>query len=103
MSWGTYYKFNGYLSHISKHELDIKVEECDETIRQIFSEIIAYMAMTPPLYAKDCEGEEYPWVEHIANQARQYQEELEEAIALRARLQDCLETLLEHPEDVSEG
>ena len=103
MTWGTCYQYDGYLLHISKHELGDKVDECNETIRRIFSELIAYMAMTPPLYAKDCEGEEYPWVEHIANQARQYQEELEEAIALRTRLQDCLETLDEHPENVTEG
>ena len=103
MSWGTYYKYDGYLLRISKNELGDKVDECDETISRIFCEIIAYMAMTPPLYAKDCEGEEFPWVEHIVSQVKQYQEELEEAIALRTRLQDCLETLLEHPENVTEG
>lgn len=48
MSWGTYYKYNGYLRYISKHELDDKVDECNETIRRVFQEIIAYMAMTPP-------------------------------------------------------
>lgn len=103
MSWGTYYKYNGYLSHIGKHELDLKIEECNETVARVFREILAYMAMTPPLYAKDCEGEEYPWAEHVANLARQYQEELEEAIVLRTSLCDCKETLLEHPEEVTEG
>ena len=103
MSWGTYYKYDGYLRYISKHELDDKVDECDETIRRVFQEIIAYMAMTPPLYAKDCEGEEYPWVEHNVHQARQYQEELEEAIALRTRLHDGLEILNENPQNVTEG
>ena len=103
MSWGTYYKYDGYLSRIGKNELDLKIEECNETVARVFREILAYMAMTPPVYAKDCGGEEYPWAEHIANQVRQYQEELEEAIALRARIYDCQETLAEHPEEVTEG
>ena len=103
MSWGTYYKYDGYLSRIGKHELDLKVEECNETVARIFREILAYMAMTPPVYAKYSNGEEYPWAEQVASLACQYQEELEEAIALRTRIYDCQETLAEHPEEVTEG
>ena len=103
MSWGTYYNYDGYLSRIGKNELDQKIEECNETVARVFREIIAYMAMTPPTYAKDGDGEEYPWAEYVANQAHQFQEELEEAIALRARLYDCQETLHEYPEKVTEG
>ncbi len=51
MSWNTYYKFDGYLSRISKHEIDDKIEECTETIDRIFREILAYMAMKPPVMA----------------------------------------------------
>ena len=28
MSWGTYYKHEGYLSHIGKNEIENKREEC---------------------------------------------------------------------------
>ncbi|MBR4415629.1 MAG: hypothetical protein IKS67_02580 [Victivallales bacterium] len=61
------------------------------------------MAMKPPVYAKDSENEKYPWAEHIAMQIKQYQDELEENIALRTHLYDCQETMQEYPKDVTEG
>lgn len=103
MSWGTYYKHNGYLSRIGKDDIEEEIDECNENIARIFREILAAMAMTPPAYAKDCEGNEYPWAEHIALKVKEYQEELEDAISLRTRLYDCREVLREHPEDVEEG
>ncbi|MBR4901825.1 MAG: hypothetical protein IKZ46_12880 [Victivallales bacterium] len=52
MSWGTYYKYHGYLIRIAKNELDEKIEECTENIERIFREILAYMAMKPPSMPK---------------------------------------------------
>ena len=101
MSWGTCYKYHGYLIRITKNELDEKIEERTENIERIFREILAYMAMKPPVYAKDCENEKYPWAEHIAMQIKQYKDELEENIALRTHLYDCKETMQEYPEDVT--
>lgn len=103
MSWGTYYRHEGYLSRIGKDEIEEQIDECDGNIARIFREMLALMAMTPPAYAKDCEGNEYPWAEHIAQLAKNYQEELEDAIALRTRLYDCQEVMREHPENVEEG
>lgn len=103
MSWGTYYKHSGYLSRIGKNDIEEEIDECNDTIARVFRELLALMAMTPPAYAKDCEGNEYPWSEHIAQLAKNYQEELEDAISLRTRLFDCQEAMREHPEDVEEG
>ena len=53
MSWGTYYQYNGYLSHIGKNEIDSKREECNSVNDMLWREILAYMASTPPATAKD--------------------------------------------------
>ena len=100
MSWGTCYKYEGYLLRINKNEIDDKIDECNEDIERIFREILAYMAMTPPIEAKDCEGNEYPWPEELASLVKRYQDEVEEALVLRTHLYDCKETLDEHPENV---
>ena len=78
----------------------IKIDECNEEVGRIFREILAYMAMTPPIEAKDCEGNEYPWPEELASLVKRYQDEVEEALVLRTHLLDCKETLDEHPENV---
>ena len=103
MSWGTYYKYDGYLSRIGKDQIDEEIDERESDNRRIFAEMLAYMAMTPPAYAKDCEGHEYPWPEYIAAKMRQFQEELQDNCFLLARLHDCREVLREHPENVEEG
>ena len=100
MSWGTIYKYEGYLLRITQNEIDDKIDECNENVERIFREILAYMAMTPPINAKDGEDYEYPWAEHLAMLIKRYQDELEEAITLRTHLYDCKETLDEHPENV---
>ena len=103
MSWGTYYKHEGYLSHIGKHEIESKREECQNINDMIWREILAYMASTPPATAKDAEGNEYPWPEFIAMKVREMREEIEGNAGLTARLDDCAESMEEHPEDVTEG
>ena len=103
MAWGTYYKFEGYLSHISKSQLESKLEECQQINDMLWREILAYMAATPPATAKDCEGEEYPYPEYLAMKIRELREEIEENATLMARINDCLEAMRENPENVTEG
>ena len=103
MSWGTYYKHEGYLSRISKSQIDEEIEEHEADNRRIYAEMLAYMAQTPPAYAKDCEGREYPWNEFLLQKMRQFQEELEENLHLLCRLRQCREALRKNPEDVEEG
>ena len=52
MSWGTYYKHEGYLSRIGKNEIPGKLEACREENDLLWSEITAYMASTPPACAR---------------------------------------------------
>ena len=103
MAWGTYYKFEGYLSRISKSQLGSKLEECQRINDMLWREILAYMAATPPATAKDCEGEEYPYPEYLAMKIRELREEIEENATLMARINDCLEAMRENPENVTEG
>ena len=103
MSWGTYYKHDGYLSHIGKHEIESKREECQRISDMLWREILAYMATTPPATAKDDEGNEYPWPEFIAMKVREMREEIEGNAGLTARLDDCAEAMEDDPENVTEG
>ena len=103
MAWGTYYKFDGYLSRISKSQLENKLEECQRINDMLWREILAYMAATPPATAKDCEGEEYPYPEYLAMKIRELREEIEENATLMARINDCLEAMRENSENVTEG
>lgn len=103
MSWGTYYKHEGYLSHIGKSRIDAEIKEREDDNRRIYAEITAFMAMTPPAYAKEDHGNEYPWAEFIAEKMNEYREALERNCFLLARLHDCRDTLREHPENVEEG
>ena len=103
MAWGTYYKFEGYLSRISKCQLENKLEECQRINDMLWREILAYMAATPPVSAKDCEGSEYPYTEFLAMKVQELREEIEENATLMARLNDCLDAMRENPENVTEG
>ena len=103
MSWGTSYMCEGYLSHIGKRDINSKREECKKINDMMWSEILAYMAMTPPVYAKDDEGNEYPWAEFVAMKLRGFRDEIEENDMLIARLDDCEEAMHDNPDNVTEG
>ena len=103
MSWGTSYMYEGYLSHIGKRDINSKREECKKINDMMWSEILAYMSMTPPVYAKDDEGNEYPWAEFVAMKLRGFRDEIEENDMLIARLDDCEEAMHEDPDNVIEG
>ena len=103
MSWGTYYKYEGYLSRIGKNEIPSKREECQNINDMLWREITAYMASTPPATAKDIEGNEYPWPEFVAMKVRELREEIENNARMLVRLDDCAEAMRENPENVTEG
>lgn len=73
-------------SRIGKKQIDSKREECQRINDMLWREILAYMAMTPPTTAKDCEGSEYPWAEFIAMKVESLREKIEESNMLIARL-----------------
>ena len=103
MSFGTYYTYEGYLSRISKKDLDEKYQECKELNDMFWNQILAMCAMTPPAYAKSEEGHEYPWSEYLDMKLREFREEIEDNCRLMERIDDCKEVLEENPENVTEG
>ena len=103
MGWGTYYKHDGYLSHIGKNEIENKREECLRINDMLWREILAYMASTPPAMMKSDEGIEYPWQEFIAMKIRDFRDEIEDNARLMTHLDDCIEAMEENPENVTEG
>ena len=103
MSFGTYYKYEGYLSRIGKRELDEKYEECEHMNEMMWNQILAMCAMTPPVYAKSEVGTEYPWAEYLDMKLRDFKEEMEENYRLMERISACKEVLEENPENVTEG
>lgn len=103
MSWGTYYKYDGYLSRISKRELESKLDELHTINNDMWSELLAYMAATPPVTMENEEGDKYPYQEFITGKWKEFKNEIEENERLISKIEDCLETLQEHPEQVTEG
>lgn len=103
MSWGTHYKYTGYLSRIGKDAISDKREELERINELMWQEILAYMASTPPASQRDAEGNEYPWQEFIVMKVRRYREELEDNIRLLERLDNCEEAIEDDPENVTEG
>ena len=100
MGWGTMYKHTGYLSHVYKHEIDGKYDDCQRINDMIWREILAYMSQTPPAMMTAGEGEEYPWPEFIAMKVNEYRHDLEENIKLMAQIDECRDVMAEHPDDV---
>ena len=69
----------------------------------MWREILAYMAMTPPAFAKDDEGNEYLRAEFVAMTLHEYRNEIEENNMLIARLDDREESMRDNPDNVKEG
>lgn len=103
MSWGVYYKYDGYLSHLSKNELESELEKLKKVNDLMWREMLAYMAATPPDMSKDIEGEEYPTPEFFAVKIKDYRDTIEENMDTIIHIEDCLETMKDNPEDVTEG
>ena len=102
MSWGTYYKHEGYLSHIYKNEVEEKIEEYEEDRERLYETLLSYMSQTPPAVYK--EGDyECPYAEFLVSKLKEIREELEEAQNMLCRLYECREVMRESPSDVSEG
>lgn len=103
MSWGTYYTYDGYLSHIGKDEVEHRIEENKACIDLIFRELLAYASSTPPAEAEDDEGNKMPYPEFIASKIKAYKDDLEEYYWELHHLQDCEEAKADKPESVTEG
>lgn len=102
MSWGTIYKHEGYLIRIRKDEVENRINKCNQNIENTWQKILAYMAATPPAYAKTEDGVEYPYPEYLTELLEDLKDYLEGEVALRQRLEDCNEAMKEDPDNVTE-
>lgn len=103
MSWGTYYTYDGYILRVGKNELKEKYEDLKDDNDTLWNEILQRIAMTPPQSIKDCEDNDMDYVDYMSNHIKYLRQQIEENNFLMARIDDCLETLQEHPDKVSEG
>ena len=103
MSWGTYYTYDGYLSHIGKDEIPVRMEEAKDFVDSMWREILAYASATPPAEIPDDEGNNMPYAEFIASKINSYRKELEEQYWEINHMQDCEEAKQDKPESVTEG
>ena len=103
MSWGTYYKHEGYLSRTGKGDIDDEIKACNETIDSIFMKLGMLCAATPPATVPDSEGNSMLYHEWLQDQLQHMRIVLEDAISLRTRCYDCKDAMTENPENVTEG
>lgn len=103
MSWGTYYTYDGYLIRLGKNELESKYDDLKDDNDTLWNEILQRIAMTPPISIKDCEDNDMDYVEWMSNHIKYLRTQMEENCFLMARISDCLETMREHPDKVTEG
>ena len=103
MSWGTYYTYDGYILRVGKNSLEEKLNDLKDDNDTLWNEILQRIAMTPPLSIKDCENNDMDYVDYMSNHIKNLRNQIEENVSLMARINDCLETLHENPENVTEG
>lgn len=103
MSWGTAYTYEGYLIRLGKNELREKLDDLKDDNDTLWNEILQRIAATPPVIIKDDAGNDYEYITWMSEHIKQLRTELEDNVSLMARIQDCLETMEEHPERVTEG
>ena len=105
MSWGTNYKYEGFISRVGINELEQKLEETHTSLNGIREEMIALMAMSPPAngMVEDEDGGKILWPQYVVRRLNCRWEELEELMCCSGRLQQALEVKKYEPENISEG
>lgn len=105
MSWGTNYKYEGFICRVGMNELEQKLEETHTSLNGIRDEMIALMAMSPPAngIVEDEDGEKVHWTQYVVRRLNCLWEELEKLMCCSVRLQQALEVKKYEPENISEG
>lgn len=108
MSHRIHYTYEGRISSRTCSTLQEDLEDLQEINGRLWDELLGYMVATPPAYAKyqDEADKAYgsmPYPEFAASKLRELRQEIEGNLAEIIRIQECLEVLAGHPENVTEG
>lgn len=103
MSWGTSYKYEGYLSRVGANELEEVLEEHKEDADSLWKTLIAYASATPADSNKDEDYKNVPYPEFIVERFRVLRNEMEEHYYMINHISDCLDKYRSKPEDIQEG
>lgn len=95
MSRDAYYRFDEFHSQMNKDELKEKKFEYQCINNRLWSEILAYMAATPPVMMKNDDDKEYPYPEYLLMKLHELRDEIESNVILIARLEDRLDSMCE--------
>ena len=102
MGFGTFYKFDGYLDDMHINELEDKLIDLKDDNDTMWNEILQYISATPPINIPDDEGNPMSFIEYMSCHIKYLRSQIEENDELITRINDCLETKREHPENVKE-
>lgn len=105
MSWGTYYKYDGYVRGVGKNDLAGKIEECDEHLEQCYRQLLAIMAMNAPASGVvELLGEEpIFWNDYVTLRLNEIRVSIEDLTNLKICARQALEAMSENSELVEEG
>jgi hypothetical protein len=102
MSYGVYYKYDGFINHMSKDRLkDARAKaqkECDD----IWNELTAMCIATPPATVTE-DGVEYLYSAYLPKYIRDLRDRLAENKLLIHHIDDCLDAMFEDENNVTEG
>lgn|SRR5574344_1694364 len=105
MSWGTCYKYEGYLNRIGINEIDDKRDECKKYLQCDFDELLALIVMTPPtsgvIIMPDSEPE--MWNDYALRRLTELREDIQEKDRLLECLEQAIESRHENLDNLSEG
>ena len=102
MSWGVNYTYDGYLLRHTINQLDDTLETNKNILDDYWRQLLALAAATPPNHAPSEEGDPYPYEEYLAVRFGKIRREMEDYYRENTHIEDCLETMEESPDKVTE-
>lgn len=104
MSWGTSYKYDGYIIRVAINELESKLADTKDELEDSRDELLALMAMSPPASGSiEHEGEKMAWDEYVKCRLDRIWDDIEMHMYQSVVLEQAIEVKHSNPENLSEG
>lgn len=97
--WGTAYEYEGYIYRVHPSQLGSKYEELKQENERAWENLLVLMASTPSQQTTEDTG---AWHEDLVSKYNEYRDIIENNCHQMAMIDNCLETLKEHPDKVKE-